>query len=107
MQKTTIGTEATGWLGGEWNWGLPIAIGYATEAVDAPHRHRQQTEIYLVAAGAAIAVIDGVTVPLSAGDVLVVEPHEVRTFTSSSDDYRCFVLHAGGDGSDDKELVSV
>jgi hypothetical protein len=36
---------------------------------------------------------------------LVVEPHEVRSFTASSAD-DCFVLHAGGDGTDDKELVS-
>jgi mannose-6-phosphate isomerase-like protein (cupin superfamily) len=105
MRKATIGTAATGWIGGAWNWDLPISIGYATESVDEPHRHRQQTEIYLVAAGSAIAVIDGVTVPLSAGDVLVVEPQEVRTFTSSSRDYRCFVLHTGGDGSSDKEIV--
>jgi len=106
MRKASIGTEATGWIGGGWNWDLPIAIGYATEAVDELHRHRQQTEIYLVAAGSAIAVIDGVTVPLSAGDVLVVEPQEVRTFTSSSQDYRCFVLHTGGNGSSDKEILA-
>ncbi len=106
MWTGTIGTEAKGWIGGRWNWDLPIAIGYATEGADEPHRHRQQIEAYLVVAGTAVALVDGVSVPLSAGDVLVVEPHEVRSFTASSPDYRCFVLHAGGDGTDDKELVS-
>lgn len=106
MRKGTIGTDAKGWIGGSWNWDLPIAIGYATEALDEPHRHRRRIEMYLVIAGEATAVVDGVSVPISAGDVLVVEPHEIRTFTSSSDDYRCFVLHAGGDGTSDKEIVA-
>ena len=106
MRKGTIGTDATGWIGGPWNWDIPVAIGYATEAHDEPHRHRLQLEMYLVVAGEATAVVDGVEIPLSTGDVLVVEPHEVRTFTSSSADYRCFVLHTGGDGSSDKEIVT-
>jgi mannose-6-phosphate isomerase-like protein (cupin superfamily) len=106
MRKATMGTDPKGWIGGSWNWDLPVEIGYTTEAIDEPHRHRRQIEAYLVASGTATALVDGVSVPLSAGDVLVVEPHEVRSFTASSADYRCFVLHAGGDGTDDKELVS-
>ena len=34
-----------------------------------------------------------------------VEPHEVRSFSASSADYRCFVLHVGGDGTSDKVPV--
>ena len=105
MKKGTIGAEPAGWIGGPWNWDVPLAIGYATEGIDEPHRHTQQFEIYLVASGTATANIDGVEVPLAAGDVLVVEPREVRSFRDSSTDYRCFVLHAGGDGGSDKEIV--
>jgi mannose-6-phosphate isomerase-like protein (cupin superfamily) len=105
MKLGKVGTDAAGWIGGGWNWDLPIAIGYATAALDEPHRHRTTTEVYLVLAGTAVALIDGVEVPVKAGDVLVVEPPEVRTFISSSAEYRCFVLHIGGDGTSDKVLV--
>ena len=105
MHIGRMGTDASGWIGGAWNWGLTVSIGYATAAVDAPHRHERTTEIYLVAAGSSIAVVDGVEIEIEAGDVLVVEPHEVRSFSTSSDDYRCFVLHVGGDGTSDKVPV--
>ena len=104
MKLGAVGADPAGWIGGAWNWDLPIAIGYATAALDEPHHHRRTTEVYLVLAGVAVAVVDGVEVPVRAGDVLVIEPHEVRTFTSSSADYRCFVLHVGGDGTSDKVL---
>jgi mannose-6-phosphate isomerase-like protein (cupin superfamily) len=97
-----MGTDVSGWIGGAWNWGLPVSIGYATAGLDAPHRHERTTEIYLVAAGSSVAVVDGVEIALEAGAVLAVEPHEVRSFSTSSDDYRCFVLHVGGDGTSDK-----
>ena len=82
-----------------------MAIGYATTGVDASHRHERATEIYLVAAGSSIAVVDDVEIEIRAGDMLAVEPHEVRSFRASSDDYRCFVLHVGGDGTSDKVPV--
>ena len=102
MRLGKMGTDVSGWIGGAWNWGLPVSIGYATAGLDAPHRHERTTEIYLVAAGSSVAVVDGVEIALGAGDVLAVEPHEVRSFSTSSDDYRCFVLHVGGDGTSDK-----
>ena len=105
MHLGKMDTDASGWIGGAWNWGLPVSIGYATAGLDAPHRHERTTEIYLVAAGSSVAVVDGVEIEIAAGDVLVVEPHEVRSFSASSDDYRCFVLHVGGDGTSDKVPV--
>jgi mannose-6-phosphate isomerase-like protein (cupin superfamily) len=105
MRHGKAGSDPSGWIGGTWNWDLPVAIGYANEGIDEPHRHERQTEVYLVATGSAVARVDGVDVEVSAGDVLVIEPDEVRTFTSSSPDYRCFVLHVGGDGSPDKVPV--
>jgi mannose-6-phosphate isomerase-like protein (cupin superfamily) len=101
MRKLTAShTEPKGWLAGPWESELPIGIGFANDGIDAPHRHERATEVYLVAAGAAIAVVDGVEVPVVAGDVLIVEPHEVRSFRNATPDYRCFVVHAGGDGPD-------
>jgi len=105
VRRLHIGEDAKGWLDGPWLSGLPISIGYATEAIDEPHRHERQTEIYLVAAGSAVAMIEGVDVHVRAGDVLIVEPHEVRAFTASSGDYRCFVLLVGGDGTSDRVPV--
>jgi mannose-6-phosphate isomerase-like protein (cupin superfamily) len=99
------GDDPKGWLAGPWESDLPVGIGYATEAIDAPHTHDVVTEIYLVAAGTARAVIDDRTVDVAAGDVVIVEPHEVRSFTASSADYRCFVLHVGGDGGADRRPV--
>jgi mannose-6-phosphate isomerase-like protein (cupin superfamily) len=51
-------------------------------------------EIYLVARGASRAVVNGQEVSLKAGDILVVEPGEVHTFTDSSADYLHYVIHA-------------
>jgi quercetin dioxygenase-like cupin family protein len=101
-----VGQDAKGWLAGPWESSLPISIGYATEGVDAPHRHAAVTEVFLVAAGEVTAVVDRAEVRLAAGDVLIVEPDEVRSLVTSSDDVRCFVLHVGGDGSADRIAVS-
>jgi len=102
MRILRVGDDAKGWLAGPWESDLPIAIGYANTAVDAPHTHERVTEIYLVAQGSAVAVIDGVQVEVSAGDVVIVEPEEVRTFQRSSPDYRCFVLNVGGGDRPDR-----
>jgi quercetin dioxygenase-like cupin family protein len=50
--------------------------------------------------------VDGAEVRVVAGDVLIVEPEEVRSLMASSDDFRCFVLHVGGDGTADRIAVS-
>jgi mannose-6-phosphate isomerase-like protein (cupin superfamily) len=102
MRLLHAGDDAKGWLDGPWRSDLSIAIGYATRAIDEPHTHDRSTEIYLVAAGTAIAAVDGAEVELEAGDVLIVAPHEVRTIASTSPDYRCFVLATGGGGTPDK-----
>jgi quercetin dioxygenase-like cupin family protein len=51
-------------------------------------------EIYLVAGGESTAMVDGEAVLLRAGDLLVVEPGEVHTFVTSSEDYLHFVVQA-------------
>ncbi len=83
-----------GWFVGPWNSTVPVAVGWADRGVDLPHRHDQMYEVYLVARGESVAVVAGRTMPLSAGDMLVVEPGEAHTFIASSDDYLHFVVQA-------------
>ena len=94
-----------GWFVGPWNSGVPVPIGYANEGIDLPHLHEQMYEVYLIAQGTSIAVIDGQSISLSAGDILVVEPGEVHTFTKSSANYLHFVIHTPF-VKDDKILIN-
>lgn len=84
--------QAKGWLIGPWNAAVPLPIGYANKGIADQHYHQQMYEIYLVAQGTSTAIINGKAVTLTAGDVLVVEPGEVHTFTASSADYFHFVV---------------
>lgn len=86
--------QRKGWFLGPWNSAVPVPVGYANEGVDEEHYHRQMFEIYLVAQGHSTIAVDGVEVTLRQGDVVVVEPNEVHTFVSSSDDYLHFVIQA-------------
>ena len=81
-----------GWFVGPWNSAVPIALGWADRGVNEPHGHSQTYEIYLVARGTSVAEVDGSPVALGPGDILVVEPGEVHTFTQSSQDYLHFVV---------------
>ena len=89
----SAGADPKGWYGGAWNWGLPVAIGYANKGIDEPHEHARLTEVYLVATGTARARVDHGDVTLGPGDVLVIEPGEAHTFLWSSEDYRHSVVH--------------
>ena len=84
--------QAKGWLIGPWNSAVPLPIGYANAGIADQHYHQQMHEIYLVAQGSSVAIVDGQRVDLKAGDVLVVAPGEVHTFTASSADYFHFVV---------------
>ena len=81
------------------------AIGFATKGIDEPHYHRRLTEVYLVAAGSSVIVVDDVRVTLRPGDVIVVEPGEIYTFVDSTEDPFHFVLHCPADRGD-KVLIS-
>ncbi|MEM7126863.1 MAG: cupin domain-containing protein [Chloroflexota bacterium] len=85
-------TEAKGWYAGPWDSSVPVALGYANEGIDIAHHHETMFEIYLVAQGESVAIVDGIRVSLKARDVLVVEPGEVHTFVESTDDYFHFVV---------------
>jgi mannose-6-phosphate isomerase-like protein (cupin superfamily) len=101
--KVADTTDGKGWFVGPWNSAVPVAVGWADRGVNEAHHHSQMNEVYLVAVGHSTAVVDGTRVALQAGDMLVVEPGEVHTFTDSSDDYLHFVVQAPffrGDKSD-------
>ncbi len=87
------GQAVKGWFAGPWNSGLPVAVGYANAGVDERHYHAEMYEVYLVAQGKSTAIVDGQTVMLEAGGVLIVEPGEVHTFVESTPDYYHFVIH--------------
>ena len=97
MRVAKAGPDAAkGWYLGPWNSELPAAIGCAHTAIDEPHLHQHTTEIYLVVRGEAEARVEGETVRLDPGDVLVVEPGEAHTMLTCSPDYFHFVLHLPG-----------
>ncbi|MBN1485920.1 MAG: AraC family ligand binding domain-containing protein [Chloroflexia bacterium] len=85
--------QAKGWCLCPWNSGLALALGYANAGIDDPHVHERITEIYLVARGISTVRIEGESLRLQSGDVLLVEPGEAHTFLGSSPDYLHFVLH--------------
>jgi len=83
---------AKGWYFELAHPALPF-IGFANTGIDEQHYHRELCEVYLVASGASTIVVDGTPIALWPGDVIVVEPGEVHTFTASTPDYFHFVLH--------------
>ncbi len=87
---------AKGWYAGPWNSPLTVSVGYANAGIDDPHVHTRVTEVYLVARGTAELRIEGDTVRLAVGDMVVVEPGEAHTFLTSSPEYFHFVLHVPG-----------
>ncbi len=94
MIRAQSGDQAKGWLVGPWNSKVPVSVGYANAGVNEPHRHLEMYEIYLVARGSSVALVEGQEVRLKAGDLLVIEPAEVHTFVSSTPDYLHFVVQA-------------
>ena len=83
-----------GWFAGPWDSALAIAVGYADIGVNEPHTHDEMFELYLVARGTSVAVVNDRVVALGVGDLLVVEPGESHTFQSSSQDYLHFVVQS-------------
>jgi|688.fasta_scaffold119741_2 quercetin dioxygenase-like cupin family protein len=97
--------QAKGWLVGPWNSTVPAGVGYANRGIADCHYHQQMYKLYLVARGSSTAQVNGQPVKLTAGDVLVVEPGEVHTFTESSADYFHFVVQTPFVPSDKVDVV--
>jgi mannose-6-phosphate isomerase-like protein (cupin superfamily) len=98
-----------GWYVGPWDGSPPLPVGYANVGVDDPHLHMRVTEIYLIARGTADVRVERETIPVTAGDVLIVEPGEAHTFLSNSPEYFHFVLQVPGLSPDEvqAERISV
>jgi quercetin dioxygenase-like cupin family protein len=86
--------QSKGWFLGPWNSAVPVPVGYANRGVNEKHYRERMFEIYLVAQGQSTIEVNGTKLILRQGEALVVEPGEVHTFTSSSEDYLHFVIHA-------------
>ena len=93
MHFTIDKSKPKGWFVGPWNSEVDVPVGYANEGIDLEHYHQEMSEVYLIAQGESVIVVDGKEIVLRQGDVLVVEPNEVHTFVSSSADYLHFVIH--------------
>ncbi|HRW11428.1 MAG TPA: cupin domain-containing protein, partial [Caldilineaceae bacterium] len=91
---TPTSTDSKGWFAGPWNSAVPVAVGYANEGIAVRHYHGEMYEIYLVAQGESVAIVNDERVPLKAKDVLIVEPSEVHTFVESTPDYFHFVIQS-------------
>jgi mannose-6-phosphate isomerase-like protein (cupin superfamily) len=85
-----------GWFEGPWNTDLAISIGYAHQGIQESHLHKTTTEIYLVASGSSIIIVEDQKIRLGQGDMIIIEPGERHTFHSSSDGYFHFVIHVPG-----------
>ena len=94
--ETADKTKAKGWLCGAWDSDLDISVGFANQGVDDPHVHRQMTEIYFMARGAATMRVERETIELVQDQVLVIEPGEAHTFLASSPDHFHFVIQTPG-----------
>jgi mannose-6-phosphate isomerase-like protein (cupin superfamily) len=109
MRHERVSDATKGWLAGPWDSDLAVSIGFANEGADEPHVHSRITEIYLVARGTCSVRIEGETIELNAGDVLILAPGEAHTFLSGSDDYLHFVVHTpgltGDEAQREKQLV--
>jgi mannose-6-phosphate isomerase-like protein (cupin superfamily) len=92
VERTIPGINK-GWYLGPWNSALDVSVGYATQGFNEPHLHQRMTEVYMVARGTSNLRVGEMTVTLTAGDIVMVEPGEPHTFVDSSDDYFHFVIH--------------
>ncbi len=94
-------TAAKGGYAGPWNCRLAVSVGYANRAIDEPHVHTAITKVHLAAQGSSTVRVEGETVALRPGDMLVIEPGEAHTFLDSSADYLHLVLHVPGLSGED------
>ncbi len=94
--ETADEVRAKGWYCGPWDSDLNVSVGYANTGVDEPHLHLHMTEIYMMARGTATMRVEGETVTLSPGQMIVVEPGEAHTWLDSSPDHFHFVIQTPG-----------
>jgi mannose-6-phosphate isomerase-like protein (cupin superfamily) len=89
--------KSKGWYLVPSDSGVPVPVGYASQGIQdvgAAHYHAQMYEIYLVARGESVALVNDKRVTLKVGDMLAVAPGETHHFLTCSADYFHFVVQA-------------
>lgn len=73
--------------------GAEVSINQLPAGAGVPfvHSHKQNEEIYGILSGEGSVVLDGETVPLTAGDWLKVSPAAKRQFSAAADTGMTFV----------------
>lgn len=73
--------------------GAEVSINQLPAGTGVPfvHSHKQNEEIYGILSGKGSVVLDGETVPLTAGDWLKVSPAAKRQFSAAADTGMAFV----------------
>lgn len=73
--------------------GAEVSINQLPAGAGVPfvHSHKQNEEIYGILSGKGSVVLDGETVPLTAGDWLKVSPAAKRQFSAAADTGMTFV----------------
>ena len=92
--KTTIGNEGRVELHETLGLtGAEVSINQLPAGTGVPfvHSHKQNEEIYGILSGKGSVVLDGETVPLTAGDWLKVSPAAKRQFSAAGDSGMTFV----------------
>lgn len=92
--KTNVGTAARTELHDALSLtGAEVSINQLPAGAGVPfvHSHKHNEEIYGVISGSGKAVIDGETVPLTAGDWLRVAPAAKRQFSADAESGITFV----------------
>lgn len=86
FKKTSVKEEARVELHDALNLtGAEISVNVLPKGASVPfvHSHKQNEEIYGILEGEGVAVIDGESVPLAAGDWLRISPAAKRRFFAS------------------------
>ena len=86
--KTNVGTQARAELHDNLSLtGAEVSVNRLPAGAGVPfvHSHKRNEEIYGVLSGSGKAVIDGQTVPLTAGDWLKIAPAAKRQFFAGDD----------------------
>lgn len=86
--KTNVGTQARAELHDNLSLtGAEVSVNRLPAGAGVPfvHAHKHNEEIYGILSGSGKAVIDGETVPLTAGDWLKIAPAAKRQFFAGDD----------------------
>jgi quercetin dioxygenase-like cupin family protein len=73
---------------------IPIQLGikFGLSSLGKPHIHRTMHEYFLILQGSISLSVNGKTISLNKGDLLIVDPNESHEMLSKSDDAHYLLL---------------